>query len=267
MKHPAYNGCTIPNDYVDDTPAQAFMHGTWDECPANLDTCPELPGNDMVTNLMDYSDDQCRSTFTKGQADRMQWYLSTYLPTIRSMAYNWKCVSRNNPADPNSYATCISPCLKSRTPNHKPAPKRGWCYYPGGDTDPFGNAQKWGECICLGSPDYYNISQAPNTSQTSCSGNSCAVSFFTLNQKCSSPLSFDDAKAFCTERGYGLCTPKQFSLGIAQKAVMDGPCSLMIQVWSSKKCGKNSGFATNLSTGKTHCANHELIEPVCCFRL
>ncbi|TFK24277.1 hypothetical protein FA15DRAFT_592727 [Coprinopsis marcescibilis] len=61
------NSCFGNNDFVDDTPAQAFPT---DGCPFGLDTCPQ-PGADPISNYMNYSFDSCLTEFTPGQINRM----------------------------------------------------------------------------------------------------------------------------------------------------------------------------------------------------
>jgi hypothetical protein len=61
-------GCDAPGDYVDDTPYQAT--GSFG-CFVGRDSCPQQPGVDPVSNYMDTSDDDCRTQFTPGQANRM----------------------------------------------------------------------------------------------------------------------------------------------------------------------------------------------------
>lgn len=64
--HTFQGGCSSPGDYVDDTPACMETHS----CDESSDTCPDLPGLDMVHNLMAYGN--CRNAFTPGQATRMR---------------------------------------------------------------------------------------------------------------------------------------------------------------------------------------------------
>lgn len=55
------------NDYCLDTPAASQLkYG----CSV-VDTCPNSPGNDMIENYMDYSDDYCMNIFTEDQKDRV----------------------------------------------------------------------------------------------------------------------------------------------------------------------------------------------------
>ncbi|WIA39023.1 hypothetical protein OEZ86_005171 [Tetradesmus obliquus] len=58
-------------DFVADTPAVASPNF---KC-VRVDSCPNLPGTDLVKNYMDYTDDRCVNSFTPGQKRRMvqQW--------------------------------------------------------------------------------------------------------------------------------------------------------------------------------------------------
>ncbi|MEU6718132.1 zinc metalloprotease [Nonomuraea sp. NPDC046802] len=65
--HTFENGCKMPGDGIDDTPAEAKPT---QECPPDKNTCTR-PGKDPVHNFMDYAHDRCMSEFTVGQAARM----------------------------------------------------------------------------------------------------------------------------------------------------------------------------------------------------
>ncbi|MDT0327652.1 zinc metalloprotease [Nocardiopsis sp. DSM 44743] len=66
--HTFQNGCLTPGDYVHDTPYEREAAAG---CPKGRDSCPHRRGLDPVTNFMDYSDDDCMTHFTQGQARRM----------------------------------------------------------------------------------------------------------------------------------------------------------------------------------------------------
>ncbi|PWY78388.1 hypothetical protein BO94DRAFT_174614 [Aspergillus sclerotioniger CBS 115572] len=67
--------CSADNegDYIDDTPEQSEPTNG---CPAEKDSCPDLPGLDAIHNFMDYSSDDCYENFTPDQAQRMRsmWF-------------------------------------------------------------------------------------------------------------------------------------------------------------------------------------------------
>jgi hypothetical protein len=66
--HTFQGACSVTNDMVADTPAQAVETSG---CPAGKDTCPAA-GVDPIHNYMDYSFDSCYNQFTRGQTARMQ---------------------------------------------------------------------------------------------------------------------------------------------------------------------------------------------------
>ncbi|KAJ3482202.1 hypothetical protein NLI96_g7148 [Meripilus lineatus] len=76
LYHTFQDGCQPDpynaGDYVADTAAEA---GPASGCPRGQDSCPTLPGPDPVQNMMDYSNDACRTGFTPGQYARMRQQL------------------------------------------------------------------------------------------------------------------------------------------------------------------------------------------------
>ena len=268
--HPAHGGCSDPNDYVDDTPAQEGMHGTWGECPKTLDTCPGLPGKDAVNNFMDYSDDQCRDTFTPGQADRMHRYIGKYLPSIQSMEYLWKCVGiQYDSTSPQmkSYALCKSACLFRRTPDGKAAPPSGWCYVHGGIVGRQ-SIKRWGECVCPGSNKYGLIPGVPALHKSQCNqGGRCMAAFWSLAKTCAPAKSMNEASAMCARMGYRLCSSQELSSSTRIANLIHGtPCQNKTKlVWTNTKCGRKGRLAVFADTGRSVCRRAGLAEVLCCF--
>jgi hypothetical protein len=73
--HTFQNGCEAPGDLAADTPYEASPAFG---CPEDRDTCAARPGEDPITNFMDYTDDACMFEFTADQADRMHMAWAAY---------------------------------------------------------------------------------------------------------------------------------------------------------------------------------------------
>jgi PKD repeat protein len=87
-------GCTV-DDYCNDTPlAAAANYG----CPT-INSCTNAPdpGNDMVQNYMDYTDDLCMNVFTNDQKQRMRAVLEG--SPLRLSLINSDACTPPNPSD------------------------------------------------------------------------------------------------------------------------------------------------------------------------
>jgi len=83
------NATDSAKDYCPDTPASnAFHYG----CQLTANTCPSLPGLDMVRNYMDYSDDSCMNIFTADQKTRIRTVMENS-PRRQSLVSSTVCQS------------------------------------------------------------------------------------------------------------------------------------------------------------------------------
>ncbi|KFG79808.1 metalloprotease-like protein [Metarhizium anisopliae] len=75
LEHTFEGGCDGEGDFIDDTPASANASRG---CLIGRNSCPGKEGLDPIHNMMDYSDDACKTGFTRGQIDRMHGLWNKY---------------------------------------------------------------------------------------------------------------------------------------------------------------------------------------------
>jgi len=115
LYHTFQGGCNGDGDQVDDTPAVKTSNSG---CPKKIDSCPNDSGKDLVENFMDYTDDSCMESFTKGQETRMTAFWKEYRsdgspPTPNPPTPN---PPTPNPPTPNPPTTSKNPTTEPPTP-------------------------------------------------------------------------------------------------------------------------------------------------------
>ena len=105
-------GCSA-DDYCEDTPVSGQANSG---CPTGIDTCPGSPGNDMIENYMDYTNDACKNIFTLNQKDRITAVLANS-PRRASLAASLGCTPGNTIENDGSLELFInSECNVTYTP-------------------------------------------------------------------------------------------------------------------------------------------------------
>ena len=103
------------DDFCNDTPIAADANYG---CPTGTNSCTTFPGNDMIENYMDYTDDKCMNTFTNDQKTRMRIVLEN--SPLRLNLINSDACTPPNPNDA-SIVNIIKPtgdnCIGSITPS------------------------------------------------------------------------------------------------------------------------------------------------------
>lgn len=140
-------GCT-QGDGIADTPAEetpAFGDSCLSNPPRN--TCPNMPGQDPVWNVMDYSSDRCAEEFTRGQIEHMKFNIAKYKPNLVKRE-PIRAVTDGKRGTAKAMTMCRSDCfVQGPAPDGHPNTVQGYCF-----TDAQGN---WGTCcsdvLCRGS--------------------------------------------------------------------------------------------------------------------
>jgi hypothetical protein len=153
LYHTFENDCNTPGDLVDDTPYNTVYYGDCTTLTQPRDSCPTLPGADLLNNWMQYSVDRCMTSFTAGQADRMQ---SETLRCMNLQNSPRLCTVLANTGTSNLHGICSSTtCKFTPTPDGSSPPLNGWCNTLDGN---------WGYCDVVGSGCKKNVGSGAPTS-------------------------------------------------------------------------------------------------------
>jgi hypothetical protein len=74
--------CAQTTDLVRDTPSHRWTYDERGPWCLPIDTCPDLPGMDPMTNYMNEEPDLCASEFTPGQVERMEKMVRRFRPNL-----------------------------------------------------------------------------------------------------------------------------------------------------------------------------------------
>lgn len=120
-------------DFCADTPA---ANGPNYGCTVGTNTCPSNPGNDMIQNYMDYTDDTCMNIFTVDQKSRITTVMnnSPRRSTLKTSTKDVAIALFANDAEIKIENACASTAATCATPN-PPAPLKSVLLYNRGTSN------------------------------------------------------------------------------------------------------------------------------------